>query len=58
MSTSGGEESQNEGKEREGSPDTIFYVHYVGTDRRLDEWVPKCRILRQAIIFFNFLKCL
>ncbi|KAF7638423.1 Histone acetyltransferase [Meloidogyne graminicola] len=48
VSTSGGEESQNEGKEREGSPDTIFYVHYVGTDRRLDEWVPKCRILRQA----------
>nr|CAD2144536.1 unnamed protein product [Meloidogyne enterolobii] len=48
VSTSGGEESQSESKEREGSPETIFYVHYVGTDRRLDEWVPKSRILRQA----------
>jgi len=51
VSTSGGEESQSESKEREGSPETIFYVHYVGTDRRLDEWVPKSRILRQANYF-------
>ncbi|XP_057276855.1 histone acetyltransferase KAT8-like, partial [Pezoporus wallicus] len=30
--------------EQEGREE--FYVHYVGFNRRLDEWVPRCRLAR------------
>lgn len=41
-------DADNELEEEEGDPVLEYYVHYVGLNRRLDEWVTRERILQPS----------
>lgn len=32
-----------------GPKETLYYVHYIGTDRRLDEWIGKSRFVQELV---------
>lgn len=42
------EEKTNEQKTY-GPKETLYYVHYIGTDRRLDEWIGKSRFVQELV---------